>query len=74
MQFGLALDLNTTRTTLDRHLDAFVPLLARAADLGFQSVWAGETYPTGPSGSHLPAPLLALAASRRAPRCAWARA
>jgi hypothetical protein len=62
MQFGLALDLNTTRTTLDRHFDAYIPLLARAADLGFQSVWAGETYPTGPSGSHLPSPLLALAA------------
>jgi alkanesulfonate monooxygenase SsuD/methylene tetrahydromethanopterin reductase-like flavin-dependent oxidoreductase (luciferase family) len=63
MQFGLALDLNTTRTTLDRHFDAYTPLLARAAEQGYQSVWAGETYPTAPGGaSHLPSPLLALAA------------
>lgn len=62
MQFGLALDLNSTRTRLDQLFDAYVPILRRAAELGFTSVWAGETYPTGPSASHLPSPLLALAA------------
>ncbi len=62
MEFGLALDLGTERTTLDRVLDEYVPLLDLAERQGFTSVWAGETYPTGPGYFHLPSPLLALAA------------
>jgi alkanesulfonate monooxygenase SsuD/methylene tetrahydromethanopterin reductase-like flavin-dependent oxidoreductase (luciferase family) len=62
MEFGLALDLNTAQTSLDRRLDAYVPLLHLAERYGFTSVWAGETYPTAPGGTHLPSPLLALAA------------
>jgi alkanesulfonate monooxygenase SsuD/methylene tetrahydromethanopterin reductase-like flavin-dependent oxidoreductase (luciferase family) len=63
MEFGLALDLGQPRTSLDRLLDEYTPLLKLAEAYGFTSVWAGESYPTGKSGGfHLPAPLLALAA------------
>jgi alkanesulfonate monooxygenase SsuD/methylene tetrahydromethanopterin reductase-like flavin-dependent oxidoreductase (luciferase family) len=62
MEFGLALDLGTERAILDRVLDEYVPLLDLAERQGFTSVWAGETYPTGPGYFHLPSPLLALAA------------
>jgi alkanesulfonate monooxygenase SsuD/methylene tetrahydromethanopterin reductase-like flavin-dependent oxidoreductase (luciferase family) len=62
MHFGLALDLGTMRTRLDRALEEFVPLIRLAERWGFESVWAGEAYPTGPGAFHLPSPLLALAA------------
>ena len=69
MEFGLALDLGNVRTSLDRLLDEYAPLLALAERYGFASVWAGEAYPTAPPGGfHLPSPLLALAAL--APRTA----
>src|SRR5918912_850923 len=58
MEFGLALDFGTERATLDRVLDEYLPLLDLAERQGFTSVWAGESYPTGPGYFHLPSPLL----------------
>ena len=62
MDFGIFLDLATDATTVDRHIDTYVPLLRLAEAGGFSSVWAGESYP-GPAGAyqHVPSPMLVLA-------------
>jgi len=62
IRFGLALDFGTRRASLDRVLAEYVPLINLAERYGFESVWAGESYPTAPGGFHLPSPLLVLAA------------
>jgi alkanesulfonate monooxygenase SsuD/methylene tetrahydromethanopterin reductase-like flavin-dependent oxidoreductase (luciferase family) len=62
IRFGLALDFGTRRTTLDHVVAEYVPLIRLAERYGFESVWAGESYPTAPGGFHLPSPLLVLAA------------
>lgn len=62
LQFGLALDFGATHATLDQVLAEYVPLIHLAERYGFESVWAGESYPQRPGAAHLPAPLLALAA------------
>jgi alkanesulfonate monooxygenase SsuD/methylene tetrahydromethanopterin reductase-like flavin-dependent oxidoreductase (luciferase family) len=62
MQFGLALDFGTERTTLDRLLDEYVPLIQLAERYAFDAIWAGESYPTGPGFFHVSSPLLVLAA------------
>jgi alkanesulfonate monooxygenase SsuD/methylene tetrahydromethanopterin reductase-like flavin-dependent oxidoreductase (luciferase family) len=68
MRFGLALDFGTQRASLDQVLDEYVPLLQLAEDLGFESVWAGENYPSRPGAFHLPSPMLVLSALARATR------
>src|SRR5439155_5961245 len=62
IRFGLALDFGTRRASLDRVVAEYVPLINLAERYGFESVWAGESYPTAPGGFHLPSPLLVLAA------------
>src|SRR4051794_7731622 len=62
MQFGLAIDFGTTRTTLDRLLDEYLPLIQLAERYAFDSIWAGESYPMGPDFFHVSSPLLVLAA------------
>lgn len=62
LEFGLALDFGTERTTLNRVLDDYVPLLHLAEGHGFRTVWAGESFPSRPGAFHLPSPLLVLAA------------
>jgi alkanesulfonate monooxygenase SsuD/methylene tetrahydromethanopterin reductase-like flavin-dependent oxidoreductase (luciferase family) len=65
LTFGLALDFGTQRASLDRVLAEYVPLLTLAEQYGFQSVWAGENYPTRPGAFHLPSPFLVLASLAR---------
>lgn len=62
LRIGLALDWGTERTTLDQLLREYVPLIQLAERLGFDSIWVGQHYPTGPDLFHLPSPLLVLAA------------
>jgi alkanesulfonate monooxygenase SsuD/methylene tetrahydromethanopterin reductase-like flavin-dependent oxidoreductase (luciferase family) len=68
MRFGLALDFGTARASLNRVLDDYVPLVRKAEEAGFDSVWAGENYPTGPGAFHLPSPMVVLAALARSTR------
>src|SRR4051794_25239600 len=62
MRIGLALDWGTERTTLDNLLREFLPLIQLAERHGFDSLWLGQHFPTGPDMFHLPSPLLAMAA------------
>jgi alkanesulfonate monooxygenase SsuD/methylene tetrahydromethanopterin reductase-like flavin-dependent oxidoreductase (luciferase family) len=62
MRIGLALDWGTERTTLDHLLREYLPLIQLAERHGFDSLWVGQHFPTGPDMFHLPSPLLALAA------------
>jgi alkanesulfonate monooxygenase SsuD/methylene tetrahydromethanopterin reductase-like flavin-dependent oxidoreductase (luciferase family) len=62
MRIGLALDWGTERTTLDHLLREYLPLIQLAERYGFDSLWVGQHFPTGPDMFHLPSPLLALAA------------
>jgi len=62
MRIGLALDWGTERTTLDSLLREFVPLIQLAERYGFDSLWVGQHFPTGPDMFHPPSPLLVLAA------------
>ena len=61
MHFGLALDFGTQRASLDRVVDEFVPALRLAERYGFDAVFAGESFPSGPGFFHLPSPFLVLA-------------
>lgn len=62
MRIGLALDWGTERTTLDQLLREYVPLIQLAERYGFDSLWVGQHFPTGPDMFHPPSPLLVLAA------------
>ncbi|MCL6649736.1 MAG: LLM class flavin-dependent oxidoreductase [Chloroflexi bacterium] len=62
MRFGLALDFGSDRYSQDQLLERFLPLIALAEHYGFDAVFAGENYPTGPGRFHTPSPLLILAA------------
>ncbi|MFN8636981.1 MAG: LLM class flavin-dependent oxidoreductase [Chloroflexota bacterium] len=62
MRIGLALDWGTERTTLDQLLKEYVPLIQLAERYGFDSLWVGQHFPTGPDMFHPPSPLLVLAA------------
>jgi alkanesulfonate monooxygenase SsuD/methylene tetrahydromethanopterin reductase-like flavin-dependent oxidoreductase (luciferase family) len=62
MRIGLALDWGTERATLDTLLREFLPLIELAERHGFESLWLGQHFPTGPDLFHLPSPLLAMAA------------
>jgi alkanesulfonate monooxygenase SsuD/methylene tetrahydromethanopterin reductase-like flavin-dependent oxidoreductase (luciferase family) len=62
MRIGLALDWGTERTTLDHLLREYLPLIELAERHGFDSLWLGQHFPTGPDMFHLPSPLLAMAA------------
>src|SRR5688572_18593529 len=62
MRIGLALDWGTERTTLDQLLKEYVPLIQLAERHGFDSLWVGQHFPTGPDMFHPPSPLLVLAA------------
>jgi alkanesulfonate monooxygenase SsuD/methylene tetrahydromethanopterin reductase-like flavin-dependent oxidoreductase (luciferase family) len=62
MKFGLALDFANPARTLDQQLDRYVTLLRLGERYGFDSVTAGEGYPTRPGWGHVPSPLLVLAA------------
>jgi alkanesulfonate monooxygenase SsuD/methylene tetrahydromethanopterin reductase-like flavin-dependent oxidoreductase (luciferase family) len=62
MRIGLALDWGTERTTLDHLLREYLPLIQLAERHGFDSLWVGQHFPTGPDMFHLPSPLLVLAA------------
>ena len=62
LRFGLALDFGTTRATIERLLEEYLPLVKLAEGYGFDSIWLGAA-PTGRTRRfHLPAPLLVLAA------------
>lgn len=52
MKFGIALDFGSRTRLLPEQLDRYQPLLRAAEDHGLSTVWAGETYPTGPD--HVP--------------------
>jgi alkanesulfonate monooxygenase SsuD/methylene tetrahydromethanopterin reductase-like flavin-dependent oxidoreductase (luciferase family) len=65
IEFGLAFDFMTERAGLDRVLEEYESLLQPAEQLGFSSIWAGESYPTAPGSYHLPSPFLALASLAR---------
>lgn len=62
MRIGLALDWGTERTTLDQLLKEYLPLIQLAERHGFDSLWVGQHFPTGPDMFHPPSPLLVLAA------------
>jgi alkanesulfonate monooxygenase SsuD/methylene tetrahydromethanopterin reductase-like flavin-dependent oxidoreductase (luciferase family) len=62
LRIGLALDWGTERTTLDRLLEEYLPLIQLAERYGFDSLWVGQHFPTGPDMFHPPSPLLVLAA------------
>ena len=62
MRIGLALDWGTERTTLDQLLKEYLPLIELAERYGFDSLWVGQHFPTGPDMFHPPSPLLVLAA------------
>jgi alkanesulfonate monooxygenase SsuD/methylene tetrahydromethanopterin reductase-like flavin-dependent oxidoreductase (luciferase family) len=62
IRFGLALDWGTERTTLDKLLKEFLPLIELAERLGFESLWVGQHFPTASDMFHPPSPLLVLAA------------
>jgi alkanesulfonate monooxygenase SsuD/methylene tetrahydromethanopterin reductase-like flavin-dependent oxidoreductase (luciferase family) len=62
VEFGLAIDFGSERDPLAARLARVAQLLKEAEQYGFQSVWAGESYPTHGTSSHLPAPFLVLAA------------
>lgn len=65
MRIGLALDLGCRSRPLLEQLDWCQPLLTAAEEYGFETVWAGETYPTGADHYpwfHASSSLLALAA------------
>jgi alkanesulfonate monooxygenase SsuD/methylene tetrahydromethanopterin reductase-like flavin-dependent oxidoreductase (luciferase family) len=62
LRIGLALDWGTERTTLDRLLSEYLPLIQLAERLGFDSLWVGQHFPAGPDLFHPPSPLLILAA------------
>jgi len=60
--FGLALDFLSTDRPLRTLLDEHTQLLDLAAEIGFDSVWAGEAQPQMPQPGHVPSPFLVLAA------------
>jgi alkanesulfonate monooxygenase SsuD/methylene tetrahydromethanopterin reductase-like flavin-dependent oxidoreductase (luciferase family) len=62
MRIGLALDWGTERTTLDQLLKEYISLIQLAERYGFDSLWVGQHFPTGPDMFHPPSPLLVLAA------------
>lgn len=62
MEFGLAVDFGSDVEPLAARIARLLPLLEEAERSGFQSVSAGETYPTGPGYFHVPSPLLVLSA------------
>ncbi len=61
MRFGLALDLGAHDEALHERIGSSRTLLAAAERAGFESVWLGESYPTGDGFFHISSPLLALA-------------
>jgi alkanesulfonate monooxygenase SsuD/methylene tetrahydromethanopterin reductase-like flavin-dependent oxidoreductase (luciferase family) len=67
LTIGMAIDFATPTRRLDQHLDRCLELIRLGEAHGFDSVWAGESYPASPDGytvrsNHLPSPLLILAA------------
>ncbi len=62
LRIGLALDWGTERTTLDKLLAEYLPLIQLAERHGFDSLWVGQHFPTGPDLFHPPSPLMILAA------------
>jgi len=62
LRIGLALDWGTERTTLDHLFREYLPLIQLAERYGFDSLWLGQHFPTGPDMFHLPSPLLVMAA------------
>lgn len=62
LRIGLALDWGTERTTFDRLLSEYLPLIQLAERHGFDSLWVGQHFPTGPDLFHPASPLLVLAA------------
>jgi alkanesulfonate monooxygenase SsuD/methylene tetrahydromethanopterin reductase-like flavin-dependent oxidoreductase (luciferase family) len=58
----MALDFRSQERTLDKQIEQYVALCRFAEPHGIVSATAGEGYPVGPGGGHLPSPLLALAA------------
>ena len=62
LRFGLAIDFGTDAEPLSARVEWAAGLLEKAEGYGFESVTAGEAYPTGGGYFHLPSPLLVLAA------------
>ena len=67
LTIGMAIDFATPSCQLDQHLERCLELIRLGEAHGFDSVWAGESYPASPDGyairsNHLPSPLLVLAA------------
>ena len=65
MRFGLALDFGSRERQLDAQLERFVPVLHAAESYGFESVWVGENYATGPGAKtdfHTASSFLVMAA------------
>src|ERR1051326_4851152 len=60
MTFGLAIDFRSAQRPLDEQLDRVAALAQIAEQQGFDSISAGENYPTSSGGGHLPSGLLAL--------------
>lgn len=61
VRFGLALDFGRPDDASGLLHEQALALVRLAESVGFESVWAGESYPLTPVRSHLPSPLLALA-------------
>ncbi len=57
----MALDFGNSRTTIDRLLREYMPYIELAERFGFDSISAGEAYPTDDSYFHLASPLIVLA-------------
>ncbi len=62
VRFGLAYDALDTREELAGQFASMLRIVRRAEDLGFDSVWLGETHRRQPGHGHLPAPLIVAAA------------
>lgn len=61
MKFGLALDFGTTRASVDRVIEEYLPVIKIAERYGFDAVVAGESYPGAPGFFHIASPFLVLA-------------
>jgi len=62
VRFGIAYDALDTREDLVGQFASMLRIVRRAEDLGFDSVWLGETHRRQPGHGHLPAPLIVAAA------------
>lgn len=68
MRFGIALDLGPAVSPLGEQLRRMRPVLRKAEEYGFDSVWVGENYARGPGSAtafHGPSALMVLAALSR---------